>query len=152
MTIAAFNSSTILAVLPEILLLALAVLVLGLDMLPWSGRHRILGWVTAAGMALILTAAFLYSRPGESQDLIFGGMLRHDWPAFTFMVLAVFAGAFYGLGTSLFVAAYEVGSGALAWSLTGPVSSIQGSGTGNSIAANPVRDELSRLARYQITR
>lgn len=97
MTVATFNPSTMLAVLPEILLLALAGVLLAIDMLPSPRRHQLLGWVTAAGLALILAAAFLYSQPDADQALIFGGMLRHDWPAFTFTVLAIFAAAITAL-------------------------------------------------------
>jgi NADH-quinone oxidoreductase subunit N len=81
----------ILAVLPEALLLALAVLVLVVDLI-WHPRQA-LGWLTAAGLAAILAVALVFSRPDPQQTLIFGGMLRDDWPAFTFRVLFLFAAA-----------------------------------------------------------
>jgi NADH-quinone oxidoreductase subunit N len=81
------------AVLPEILLLVLALVILAVDLILPKERRRSLGWVAAAGLAAILVAAVLFSRPDASQSLIFGGMLRHDWLAFTFRLLFLFSGA-----------------------------------------------------------
>jgi len=88
-----FTPAMILAVLPEILLLVLAVVILGVDLILPKERRGALGWVAAAGLAAILVTAVFLSRPDESQGLIFGGMLRHDWLAFTFKVLFLFSGA-----------------------------------------------------------
>jgi NADH-quinone oxidoreductase subunit N len=80
-----------LAILPEISLLVLAGLILLVDAVWRNGARRALGWVTAAGLAIILVLTFLFSWPDASQSLIFGGMLRHDWPAFTFKILLLFS-------------------------------------------------------------
>lgn len=93
MTIADFTPSMILAILPEILLLLLAVVILAADLILPKGRRGILGWLGAAGLAAILVAALFFSRPEAEQGLIFGGMLRHDWLAFTFKVVFLFSGA-----------------------------------------------------------
>jgi NADH-quinone oxidoreductase subunit N len=82
-----------LAILPEILLLVLVGLLLTLDMVWGSKRRSALGWISAAGLALILVLTLLFSRPGIEQSLVFGGMLRHDWPAFSFKILFLFAAA-----------------------------------------------------------
>src|SRR4030065_2206072 len=79
------------AILPELLLLVLAGLVLIIDL---TGRgRRSLGWFTAAGLAAILVATLYFGRPSADQGMVFGGMLRHDWPAFAFTVLFLFSAA-----------------------------------------------------------
>ena len=79
------------AILPELLLLVLAGLVLIIDL---AGRgRRGLGWFTAAGLAAILVATLYFGRPSADQGMVFGGMLRHDWPAFAFKVLFLFSAA-----------------------------------------------------------
>jgi NADH-quinone oxidoreductase subunit N len=92
-TIPNFAPSMVLAILPEILLLVLAGMILGVDAIVPAGRRKGLGWLAAAGLAAILAVTLIYARPDASQGLIFGGMLRHDWPAFTFKVLFLFAAA-----------------------------------------------------------
>jgi NADH-quinone oxidoreductase subunit N len=79
------------AILPELLLLVLAGLVLIIDL---TGRgRRSLGWFTATGLAAILVATLYFGRPSADQGMVFGGMLRHDWPAFAFKVLFLFSAA-----------------------------------------------------------
>jgi NADH-quinone oxidoreductase subunit N len=75
----------ILALLPEILLVVLAVFVLTFDML-WRdpAAKRNLGWLTAGGAFLILAVSWLAARPVGEPQVLWGGMLRHDWLAFTF--------------------------------------------------------------------
>ena len=92
MTIASFEPAALLAVLPEILLLALAGLILTLDMIFRDRRGTYLSWVTSAGLAAILVVTLVYSRPGEEQ-LILGGMVREDWLGFAFKVVLLFAAA-----------------------------------------------------------
>ena len=93
MTIADFAPSMVLAILPELLLLVLAGVILAVDMIVPEGRRKGLGWLAAAGLAVILAATLIFGRPDASQGLIFGGMLRHDWLAFTFKILFLFAAA-----------------------------------------------------------
>jgi NADH-quinone oxidoreductase subunit N len=83
----------LLAILPEILLLVLAVLILTLDLIWRKSGRRWLGLISAGGLAVILAVALIFSRPTASQDLIFGGMIRHDWPAFSFQIIFLFAAA-----------------------------------------------------------
>ena len=86
-------TSLVLPILPEILLLVLVIVVLGADVFWREAEREKLGWLTAAGLVVILVAAIVYSRPLEGSGLVFGGMLRHDWPAFSFQVIFLFAAA-----------------------------------------------------------
>jgi NADH-quinone oxidoreductase subunit N len=92
-TIADFTPAMIVAILPEILLVVLAIAILAIELALPKGRRSALGWVAAAGLAGILVAMLVFSRPDASQGLIFGGMLRHDWLALAFKALFLFSGA-----------------------------------------------------------
>jgi NADH-quinone oxidoreductase subunit N len=83
----------LLALLPPILLLALAGLILLADALWGEERRNGLGWLTLGGLAIILVITLILGRPVSEETLIFGGMLRHDWPAFTFSIIFLFAAA-----------------------------------------------------------
>lgn len=77
----------LLAILPEMLLVVLGGLVLALDLF-WNGsKRRWLGWVTAAGLAVIAVLAVAFARPADSPQLILGGMLRLDGTAFVFRLI-----------------------------------------------------------------
>jgi NADH-quinone oxidoreductase subunit N len=82
-----------LALLPEITLLVFALIVLGIDLTTKPSRRFSLGWVSAIGITIALVAALIWSRPEEGQNLILGGMLRHDWIGFSFKILILFAAA-----------------------------------------------------------
>ena len=84
------NSTMILALLPELLLVVLAGFVLTFDAL-WrdEDKKRNLGWMTAGGTLLILVVSWLVARPGAEPELIWGGMLRQDWLAFVFKSIAL---------------------------------------------------------------
>ncbi len=86
--------TTILPILPEILLLALAVLVLILD--PFlkkdANRRSFLGILTAAGLLVTLTVSLLLARPADP-TLVFGSMIRFDWLGFLFKMFFLFAAA-----------------------------------------------------------
>jgi NADH-quinone oxidoreductase subunit N len=89
--IPSYDSSMMLAILPEILLLVLAVLILAVDLIWRPSKRLSLGWISAAGFFGILIVAIFTSRPEPTERLIFGGMLRQDWPAFTFRLVFLFA-------------------------------------------------------------
>jgi NADH-quinone oxidoreductase subunit N len=95
--ITAFSSDTLLAVLPEISLLVLAGIILLLDMIFQRTRPGILGGVSTLGLLAALVITIAYSQPEAGDTLILGGMLRHDWPAFTFKVVLLFAAAISAL-------------------------------------------------------
>lgn len=93
MNVQSFEPSMILAILPEILLLALAGIVLLLDAVWFDGRKRSLGWVTAGGLALILVVVLLTAIPGTGSQPVFGGMVQYDWLGFAFKLLFIFSAA-----------------------------------------------------------
>jgi NADH-quinone oxidoreductase subunit N len=95
--IATFSSETMMAILPEILLFGLAGLILIYDMVFRQSRPGVMGGITTFGFLAILVVAILFSRPDTGDALILGGMLRHDWPAFTFKVVLLFAAAISAL-------------------------------------------------------
>ncbi len=99
MTIPTFDPSMILAVLPEILLVVLAGVILAYDAIKKPESKRILGWMTAAGLLVVMVISFLVSIPTNEGRLIFGGMLRQDWLGFAFMILFMFAAAVTSLFT-----------------------------------------------------
>ena len=88
-----FEPSMVLAILPEILILVLGLVLLGIDLVLPEERRSVLGWVTAVGLGLIAALALVVSRPGSEPQLIFGGMLRHDWLGFVFKIMFLFSAA-----------------------------------------------------------
>ncbi len=95
----AFVSSNILAILPEILLLALGLLVLTLDPFWKEASRRLnLGWLTTGGLLVILAVSLALARP-SAPALVFGGMLRYDWLGFAFKMFFLFGAGI----TSLFM-------------------------------------------------
>jgi len=85
--------STLQSILPEILLLALAVIILILDPFLIEARRRlVLGWVTAGGLVAIFAVSLLAGRPGIPL-LVYGGMLRFDWLGFLFTLFFLFSAA-----------------------------------------------------------
>jgi NADH-quinone oxidoreductase subunit N len=97
MVIPSFEANMLLAILPEILLVVLAGVILALDALWKPERKRALGWLTAAGLLVVMVISFLVSAPAGQERLIFGGMLRQDWLAFAFNVVFMFAAAITAL-------------------------------------------------------
>jgi NADH-quinone oxidoreductase subunit N len=92
--------NALLPILPEVLLLALGILVLTIDPFLKKDRSRsaFLGWFTALGLVVTLVLSVLVARP-SSPALVLGGMLRFDWLGFAFKMLFIFAAAI----TSLFL-------------------------------------------------
>lgn len=87
------DMTMILPILPQILLLILGFVVLGLDVILPREKQRSLGWVTAVGIALIMVAALLVVHPGDAPVQMWGGMLVWDWMSFVFMLLFLFGAA-----------------------------------------------------------
>ncbi|MGE5222927.1 MAG: NADH-quinone oxidoreductase subunit N [Omnitrophica WOR_2 bacterium] len=93
-----FETSVWMAILPEILLLALGLIVLFYDLTSTQEEKHYMGWLTAGGLAAILITALAVARPGTQPQALWGGMIRHDWLGFVFQMLFIFGAAI----TSLF--------------------------------------------------
>ena len=74
-----FEPSMLVAILPQILLVVLGAVVLVLELTLPEEQQRNIGWVTAVGMGLILLASIPARPAAESGEVVWGGMLRHDW-------------------------------------------------------------------------
>jgi NADH-quinone oxidoreductase subunit N len=70
-----FNAIWLLTILPELLLLILALIVLGVDLALPAERKRSLGVWTAAGLVIVLLVSLLAPVPEEAA---FGGLVRAD--------------------------------------------------------------------------
>lgn len=94
----AFEPWMVVAILPEILLVVLAIFILLLD-LTLSEQHKaVLGWVVAVGLVLTMITGLIFARPINQQaQAMWGGMLSNDWLAFVFRMLFLFAAAITAL-------------------------------------------------------
>ncbi len=81
--------------LPELLLLFLALLILGLDLILPRERHAFLGWLTAVGCAGILIAALL--EIPSTQAEISAGTLQADALAYFFRAIVLLGAALAAL-------------------------------------------------------
>ncbi len=97
MTLGSYTPAMLLAILPEMLLLALAGVILAADLSLRPRQRTVLGWVAFVGLALILVATLIWARPPAEQPLVLGGMLRADWVAYTFQLIFLFAAAIAAL-------------------------------------------------------
>jgi NADH-quinone oxidoreductase subunit N len=88
-----FEPVMLAAILPEILLLILALVVLAFDLIWRVDQRHNLGWLTAGGLAAILVVSLLTNRPGVESQALWGGMIRYDWLAFIFKMLFLFGAA-----------------------------------------------------------
>jgi NADH-quinone oxidoreductase subunit N len=90
------NLSIFVPIVPQILLLLLMIIVLFLDLLVPKEQQRNLGWVTAAGLGLIMLLC-LPARPVGDPETVWGGMLRFDFTSFAFQMLFIFGAAITAL-------------------------------------------------------
>ncbi len=80
------------SILPEILILILAVLLLCVEPFWKEDQRHNAGWLTAGGLFLAIIVSLLFGQPGEP-TAVFGNMIRFDWLGFFFKILFMFAAA-----------------------------------------------------------
>lgn len=80
------------SILPEILILAIGILILIVEPFWKDERRRNVGWLTAGGLIAAMIVSLLFGRPGEPVTVL-GGTIRFDWLGFFFKMLFMFAGA-----------------------------------------------------------
>jgi NADH-quinone oxidoreductase subunit N len=97
-----FSSTAILSILPESLVLMLAVVLLTIEPFWKEERRRNLGWITAGGLLLTMIVSLAIARPGNPVAT-FGNMIRFDWLGFFFKMLFIFGAAI----TALFLMEHE---------------------------------------------
>lgn len=78
--------NSLIPILPEIFILALAILILILEPFWKPEDRRWLGWLTAGGLLLTVVVSLLFARPAEPISVL-GGMLRFDWLGFFFKMI-----------------------------------------------------------------
>ncbi|HEY4718307.1 MAG TPA: NADH-quinone oxidoreductase subunit N [Anaerolineales bacterium] len=93
----------LLAILPEISLLVVVAVVFITDLLLAERSRGALAGITAAGLAVTLALTIIFAVPGAEGELMWGGMLRHDWLAFVFKLLFLVA----ALLTTLFTIGWK---------------------------------------------
>jgi NADH-quinone oxidoreductase subunit N len=80
------------SILPEILILILAVTLLIVEPFWKEDQRRNAGWLTAGGLFVTIIVSLLFGQPGEP-TAVFGGMIRFDWLGFFFKLLFMFSAA-----------------------------------------------------------
>ena len=80
------------SILPEILILALAVILLCVEPFWKEEQRRNAGWLTAGGLFVTIIVSLLFGQPGEP-TAVFGNMIRFDWLGFFFKILFMFSAA-----------------------------------------------------------
>jgi NADH-quinone oxidoreductase subunit N len=86
--------TSILPILPEVLLLVTSISILVVDpfLKETTNRRSFLGIFAASGLLVTLVLSLLIARPTDP-ILVFGGMLRFDWLGFLFKMFFIFAAA-----------------------------------------------------------
>src|SRR5512138_3023802 len=84
-----FSSVAFLSILPESLVLILAVIILAVEPFWREQRRRNLGWLTAIGLFFTLAISVAVARP-SAPVATFGNMIRFDWLGFFFKMLFIF--------------------------------------------------------------
>lgn len=94
-----FDTSMFIAILPEILILVVALFVFLLDLFLAEENKYLLGWVTALGLGFIILISLFIGQPRQDAQMVWGNMLRFDWMGFVFKLLFIFAAAVTALLT-----------------------------------------------------
>lgn len=93
----AFSLEMTVSLLPEIGLSILAMLLLALSLFKNEKINARLGWITAAGLALLVVLVTGFSRPPAEPQLLWGDMIRFDRVGFIFRLLILAGGALTAL-------------------------------------------------------
>lgn len=80
------------SILPEMLILVLALILLVAEPFWKEDQRRNAGWLTAGGLFIAMIVSLLFGQPAEP-TAVFGGMIRFDWLGFFFKMLFMFAAA-----------------------------------------------------------
>jgi len=88
----------LISILPEILILAIGIIILIVEPFWKAEDRRGLGWLTAGGLLLTFVLSLLFGRPAEPTSVL-GGMLRFDGLGFFFKMAFLVGGA----ATALFL-------------------------------------------------
>src|SRR5919206_265608 len=75
-----FTPTTFASILPEILILALGMLVLIVEPFWKEEQRRNVGWLTAGGLLISMVISLLFGQPGTPTSTL-GGMVRFSWLA-----------------------------------------------------------------------
>ena len=86
-----FTALAFKSILPELLILVLAMILLVIEPFWRQERRRNLGWITAGGLVIILICVVAFGTPGVAAST-FGTTIRFDWLGFFFKLLFI-AGA-----------------------------------------------------------
>ncbi|MCW5875956.1 MAG: NADH-quinone oxidoreductase subunit N [Anaerolineales bacterium] len=84
---ASITPEMLLAILPEISLLVVMAVVFTADLILHGKRSSLPAWLAVGGLGLTLLLTGLFAQPGAQPQLVWGGMLRHDWLAFIFKII-----------------------------------------------------------------
>ncbi len=87
-----FTSTVFASILPEILILAIGIVLLIAEPFWKEEGRRNAGWLTAGGLFIAMILSLLFGRPGEPVSVL-GGMIRFDWLGFFLKLLFMFAAA-----------------------------------------------------------
>ena len=93
--------ASVIAILPEILMVILAVAVLTLDIVWGKHQRAAIGYLAGGGLLAIAVIVWLFGGLQQSDalpdQLLLGGMVRHDALAHIFRVMVIAAGGFSAL-------------------------------------------------------
>lgn len=86
------------AIVPEVGLTILAIVILFLDVYLPGERRRNIAWVTVLGLLLLAVTPLVWAPPADPADqLVWGGMVRHDTLAQIFRVMILLGAALTAL-------------------------------------------------------
>ncbi len=99
------DQTMIIAILPEIGLVVLIGLVLLFGGI-WKGKRlKGLGWLTAAGLGVLIVLSLVFAGPQAENQLVWGNMLHHDWYGLVFRLIFMLGAAI----TAIIAMEYDYG-------------------------------------------